>query len=134
MFPLMSNMLEQLTNIVFALELFNTSAAVDELLLSCKEWVASRANVKPHFRLCRLGYKLVSACASNFTFHIIRMDSFLHASTSFLICSGRTLAFLKLLCFCTAYVLYHSARPRATPYIWRFYRANLSMDCAQNLV
>ena len=51
-FPLMSNMLEQLFHIVFALELFNTSAAVDELLLSCKEWVARRANVKPHFRLC----------------------------------------------------------------------------------
>ena len=51
-FPLMSNMLEQLLHVVFALELFNTSAAVDELLLSCKEWVARRANVKPHFRLC----------------------------------------------------------------------------------
>lgn len=44
--------LAQLLNIVFALELFNTSATVDELLLSCKERVARRANVKPHFRLC----------------------------------------------------------------------------------
>ncbi len=34
---------------VLVFELFNAAASVDELLLTRKEWMAGRANVKPQF-------------------------------------------------------------------------------------
>ena len=69
--------------VVLVLELFNTSTTVDELLLSCKERMTCWANVKSQFFFCWSGNKRISTCASYFTFLIIRMDSFLHASYLF---------------------------------------------------
>ena len=72
----------QSVDIVFLLELFNTAAAIDELLLTCKERMTCWANFKSEFRLGRSRNKRISACASYFTFRVFRMDSFLHAFTS----------------------------------------------------
>ena len=68
-----------LVQVVLGLELFHTSASVSELLLSCKEWMARWANVRSDFFLYGLCHKCVTACASYFTFLVVRMDSFLHA-------------------------------------------------------
>ena len=70
---------------VLVLELLNTSAALSELLLSCKERMAGGANIGSDFFLCGLGHERIAACASNFTFLELRMDSLFHAVTSFLI-------------------------------------------------
>jgi len=83
-FPAISSWL---VDIVLVLELFNTSASVNELLLTCKERVALWANVKSDFFLEWLCNEWVAACASYFTFLIIWMDSFLHANY-FLSCSA----------------------------------------------
>ena len=71
---------------VLVLELFDTSAALGELLLSCKERMASGANVCSDLFLCGSRHKCVAACASYFTFLVLRMDSLFHAFTSFLFC------------------------------------------------
>ena len=74
---------DSLFQIVLVLELLNTSAAVSKLLLACVEWVAFRADVYSHLRLVGQSHECIPTCASNFTFLIVRMDSFLHVGTSF---------------------------------------------------
>ena len=69
---------------VLVLELLNTSAALSELLLSCKERMASGANVSSDFSLGGLRHECIAACASNFTFLVLRMDSLFHAFHLFL--------------------------------------------------
>ena len=68
---------------VLVLELLYTAASVSKLLLACKERVAFRADVYSHLCLVGESHECVPACASYFTFLIVRMDSFLHACTSF---------------------------------------------------
>ena len=76
---------------VLVLELLNTSAALSELLLSCKERMAGGANIGSDFFLCGLGHERIAACASNFTFLVPRMDSLFHASRLFLMLSLKPL-------------------------------------------
>ena len=76
---------------VLVLELLNTSAALSELLLSCKERMAGGANIGSDFFLCGLGHERIAACASNFTFLVPRMDSLFHASHLFLMLSLKPL-------------------------------------------
>ncbi len=68
-----------LVDVVLLFELLDTSTAVDELLLACKERMALRADIEPHLRLCGSDHECVPACASYFTFHVVWMDSFPHA-------------------------------------------------------
>ena len=68
---------------VLVLELLYTAASVSKLLLACKERVAFGADVYSHLFLVGECRECIPACASNFTFLILRMDSFLHAGTSF---------------------------------------------------
>ena len=79
-FFLFALLCSELVQVVLVLELFDTTAAGHILLLACKERMTRRADVQSHFGLIRHRGERVSACASNFTFHIVRMDSFLHAS------------------------------------------------------
>lgn len=72
-----------LLHVVFVLKLLNTAAPVDEFLLTCKERMASRAHIQSQLFFRRFGHKRISTCASNFTFLIIGMDSFLHVVASF---------------------------------------------------
>ena len=76
-----------LIQVVLVLEFFNTSASVSEFLLTCKEWMARWANVRSDFFIDGLCHKCVTACASYFTFLVVRMDSFFHAKSP-LSCSG----------------------------------------------
>ena len=61
-------------------ELLDTSARVDHLLLTRVEGVALRANVDTHFGyiIRRTGNKGLAAVARNLNFMIIRMDIILH--------------------------------------------------------
>ena len=68
---------------VLVLELLYAAASVSKLLLACKERVAFRADVYSHLFLIGESHECIPACASYFTFLIVRMDSFLHAGTSF---------------------------------------------------
>ena len=68
---------------VLVLELLYTTASVSKLLLACKEWVAFGADVYSHLFLVGESHECIPTCASNFTFLIARMDSFLHVGTSF---------------------------------------------------
>ena len=68
---------------VLVLELLYAAASVSKLLLACKEWVALTADVYSHLVLCGESRECIPTCASNFTFLILRMDSFLHVGTSF---------------------------------------------------
>ena len=74
---------KSLIQIVLVLKFFNSSASVCEFLLTCKEWMARWANICFDFFLYRLCHKCVTACASYFTFLVVRMDSFLHANHLF---------------------------------------------------
>ena len=67
-----------LADVVLLLELFDTAAAVYELLLSGEERVALRAYVQPDLRLVGLCHKCVSTGASNLAVHIFGMDSVFH--------------------------------------------------------
>ena len=67
-----------LFDVVLLLELFNTAATVDELLLTCEERMAFGANVQSDFRLCGLCHECVSASACNFAVYIFGMNSFFH--------------------------------------------------------
>ena len=91
-----------LVQVVLGLELFHTSASVSELLLSCKEWMARWANVRSDFFLYGLCHKCVTACASYFTFLVVRMDSFLHAIHLFP-------AQVYHLCIIICWIQYHSS-------------------------
>ena len=65
------------------IELVNTSACVNELLLSCKERMALRANFNSDLAaLCGLGYNRLAACALDYALLIIRMNSLLHFNFS----------------------------------------------------
>ena len=69
---------------VLVLELLNTSAALRELLLTSKERMASGADICSDLSLCGLRHERIAACASNFTFLVLRMDSLFHAIHLFL--------------------------------------------------
>ena len=71
--------ISELFESVLGLELLNTSTTLCELLLSCKERVASGANISSDLFLCGSGHECVAACASYFTFLVLRMDSLFHA-------------------------------------------------------
>ncbi len=70
----------RLVQVVLLLELFYTTTASHILLLTCVERMARGTNVGSDFGFVGHCCERVSACASNFTFHVVRMDSFLHAS------------------------------------------------------
>ena len=69
---------------VLVLELLNTTAALSELLLTCKERMASGADIGSDLGLCGPRHERIAACASNFTFLVLRMDSLFHAFHLFL--------------------------------------------------
>ena len=78
---------------VLVLELLNTSAALSELLLSCKERMAGGANIGSDFFLCGLGHERIAACASNFRIRVVlRMNTFFHHLHLFLYQSFKTYA------------------------------------------
>ena len=61
------------------LELVNTSACIDKLLLAGVEWVALGANVHTQFTaLGGAGDKGLSAGAADRTLNVLRMNSVLH--------------------------------------------------------
>ena len=67
-----------------ALELINTSAAVNKLLLAREKRMAFGANFNTHVTLCGSGLDNFSASAGDRTFLIVGMDSFLHFFIPFL--------------------------------------------------
>ena len=67
-----------LVEVVFVLELFNTTAAVDHLRCAGEERMACWAYVESQFFFGWFCNESVTTCASYFTFLVIRMDSFLH--------------------------------------------------------
>ena len=78
----------RLFDVVLVLELLDTAAAIDELLLAGEERMALRANVEPDLVLYGPGHECISASASYLAILIIRMDSFFHfKKTSCKICS-----------------------------------------------
>ena len=87
---------------VFVLELLYAAASVSKLLLACKEWVALTADVYSHLVLCGESRECIPTCASNFTFLVIRMDSFLHVGTSFYLYIMK-----RFSCLTTARLVYH---------------------------
>ena len=107
--------------VVLVLELFNTSTTVDELLLSCKERMTCWANVKSHFFFYGFRNKRITTCASYFTFLIIRMDSFLHASYLF---PAQAMPVHNLSVSTTAFILYHTCL-QDTSNFWRKFLWNL---------
>ena len=61
------------------LELVNTSAGINKLLLTGKEGVTLGANFNSDFAaLRRLGNDGFAACATNYGFLVLRMNAFLH--------------------------------------------------------
>ena len=76
--PTASPLLVRSLKVVLVLELFDTSATVCKLLLTGEERMTLRANVHSHLGVVGQCHKCITTCASNFTFLIIRMDSFLH--------------------------------------------------------
>lgn len=112
--------LRVLVKVVLILELLNTTTAVDELLLTCKERMARRADIKSHFFFRRSGDKSISTCASYFTFLILRMDSFLHAFTSFLLRYNPVHNLFRYAY--TAVILYHTGPEYAITFLPVFHR------------
>ena len=102
---------------VLVLELLNTAASVSKLLLACKERVAFRADVYSHLCLIGESHECISTCASNFTFLITRMDSFLHVGTSFYNILKRFEPPLQA----TARVVYHPKQVIARVFIIYFF-------------
>ena len=70
--------LSLLLDIELFLELLNTPAAVDELLLSGKERMAGGTYVQSHFFLDRLALQRVAACTSHLADFIVWMNSLFH--------------------------------------------------------
>jgi len=60
------------------LELINTSACVNELLLTCIERVAVGADINSQITLCGKSLECVAACALNCDELRLRMNSFFH--------------------------------------------------------
>ena len=89
----MSLLLKLLADVVLLLELFDTAAAVYELLLSGEERMALRAYVEPDLRLVGLGHEGVSAGTSYLAVHIFGMNS--------VIISNFLLVILKTPCYCS---------------------------------
>ena len=63
---------------VTLLETVNTSAGIDELLLTREEGVALGANFDLQLTLNGAGLKSITASATNDRLAVLRMDSFLH--------------------------------------------------------
>ena len=62
------------------LELINSTACVNEFLLTGKEGMTFRANFNSHFSaICGLGYNGLAASTLDGHFFVIRMDSGLHS-------------------------------------------------------
>ena len=93
---------------VLVLELLNTTAALSELLLSSKERMASGANVSSDFFLGGLCHERIAACASNFTFLELRMDSLFHAFHLFPRSGHLPLRIKITLLSVTACIIYHT--------------------------
>ncbi len=62
------------------LELINTSACINELLLACIERVAVRADINSQITLCGKSLECVAACALNCNDLRLRMNSFFHVT------------------------------------------------------
>ena len=60
------------------LELINTSACINELLLACIERVAVGADINSQIALCGKSLECVAACALNCDKMRLRMNSFFH--------------------------------------------------------
>ena len=60
------------------LELINTSACINELLLACIERVAVGADINSQITLCGKSLECVAACALNCNDLRLRMNSFFH--------------------------------------------------------
>ena len=60
------------------LELINTSACINELLLACIERVTIRADINSQITLCGKSLECVAACALNCNNLRLRMNSFFH--------------------------------------------------------
>ncbi len=67
-----------LFHVELLLELFYTAASVNELLLSCIEWMACRADIQSDLGLSGHSFKRVATCTGNLAWYVVRMDSFLH--------------------------------------------------------
>lgn len=67
------------------LELIDTSACVNKLLLACVVRMALRANFDSDVLLCGTCVNNVAASTSDRCFLVVRMDSFLHFNTSSLL-------------------------------------------------
>jgi hypothetical protein len=63
------------------LELVNTSAGVNKLLLAGEERVALGANFNAEIALGGTARNFVAACASDNAFFVFGMDAFLHFNT-----------------------------------------------------
>ena len=93
---------------VLVLELLNTSAALRELLLTSKERMASGADICSDLSLCGLRHERIAACASNFTFLVLRMDSLFHAIHLFLKLRASAAAHQNLTAACRSpYIISH---------------------------
>lgn len=64
-------------------ELVNTSAGINKLLLSGKEWVALGADFHLYVLLCRASFDYVAACTFDSGGLVIRMNCVLHVVTAF---------------------------------------------------
>jgi len=64
--------------LVTAAEFFYPSGSIDNLLLSSKEWMASRTDFDVELGFGGTGFKSVAASAGNNTLYICRMDFFFH--------------------------------------------------------
>ncbi len=62
------------------LELINTSACINELLLACIERVAVGADIYSQVALCGKSLECVAACALNCDELRLRMNSFFHVT------------------------------------------------------
>ena len=83
-----------------SLELVNTSAGINKLLLTGKEGVTLGANFNSHFAaLCGLCCDCFSASASDYALFILRMDVLFHFFhlTKFLHCSLTVISQVDLL-------------------------------------
>lgn len=72
---------KKLTEVVFFLELVDSTGCIKDLLRTCEERVTFITDIDAHFRLVRSYFKLVTTSACYFTFHIFRVNTFSHFET-----------------------------------------------------
>ena len=75
------NETEHLLEVVFFLELIDTTCSIDDLLAACEEWMAFVADLDLELRLVGKYHEMVSAGTSHFTLYIFWVDTFSHHQT-----------------------------------------------------